>query len=58
MNELQKLAKEISNKYPQLLEQIEELLSICYAEIENGGAEAYEVEECYDSIKKLAKTIK
>jgi DNA-directed RNA polymerase subunit K/omega len=58
MNELQKLAKEISNKYPQLLEQINELLDICYNEIENGGAEVYEVEECYDLIKKLVKTIK
>lgn len=55
MNELQKLAKEISNKYPDLLEKINELLDSCYTEIENGGAEVYEVEDCYDSIKKLVK---
>lgn len=58
MNELHRLAKEVSNKYPELLDQINMLLEACYEEIDYGAAELYEVEECYDSIKKLAKSVK
>lgn len=58
MKELQKLAKEISEKYPELSEKINELLNNCYIEIDNGGAEIYEVEKCYDTIKRLVKKMK
>lgn len=58
MNELLRLANEVSNKFPELSDKINELLEICYEEIDYGAAELYEVEACYDSIKVLAKTHK
>jgi len=58
MNELYRLANEMSNKFPELSGKINELLEICYEEIDYGAAELYEVEACYDSIKTLVKTYK
>lgn len=55
ISELMKLANEMKAKFPEKEEQINELLEDCFYEIDFGGAELYEVEYCYDSIKKLIK---
>lgn len=58
MKELLKLVKKMSNKYPELKEDIQELLQLCFEGIDEGGAEMYEVEFCYDSIKELVNDYK
>jgi predicted transcriptional regulator len=55
MTELLRLAKEVSTTYSELKADIEALLDACDAEINNGAAEQYEIEYCYDVIKKWAK---
>lgn len=53
MNELLRLAENKSTKFPELKEKIDMLLKSCYDDIDNGMAEIYEIELCYDLIKKL-----
>lgn len=53
MNELLRLANKKSTEYPELKDKIDSLLKTCYDDIDNGRPEIYEIELCYDLIKKL-----
>lgn len=55
MIELLRLAKEVSTKYSELKADIDALLDACDIEINNGAAEQYEIEYCYEAIKNWVK---
>ena len=55
MNELIKYATEMARQYPTRLNEINDLLSLCHSEIEEGGSEAHEIELCAEDIKQLCE---
>jgi len=55
MNELLRLANKKSTLHPELKDEIDKLLNLCFDDIDNGRPEIYEIELCYESIKQLVK---
>ena len=55
MKELIKYATEMARQYPHKLDEINELLSLCHSEIEEGGSEAHEIELCAEDIKQICE---
>lgn len=53
MLELIKYVNEMSEKFPNKSGELKKILDKCYSQIDDGSAEMYEIENCYDSIKKL-----
>lgn len=58
MKELFRLANELSKENPDRKEEIDKLIEDCFKNIENGCAEGYEVEKCYDLIKETKNSKK
>jgi hypothetical protein len=46
-------AKEFIKEYPNLKEEVIDLLNLCQSEIEEGGSPTHEVDLCINSIKQL-----
>lgn len=53
MEELRKLVLETIKKYPNLKEQISDLLQLCIDEIEEGGSRQHEIDLCRGEIQYL-----
>jgi hypothetical protein len=53
MKELLEYAREVVKSRPELVDEVNGLLSLCYSEIEEGGSPTHEIELCADSIKQL-----
>ncbi len=56
MKELLKYATEMAIKYPNKLNEINELLQLCQDEIDEGGSEAHEIELCAEDIKQTCES--
>ena len=46
-------AREFVKEHPNLKDEVNDLLELCYNEIEEGGSPTHEVELCIGSIKEL-----
>ena len=57
MNELLRLANKKSTEYPELKDNIDNLLQSCFEDIDSGRPQVYEIELCYDSVKSLTVKI-
>lgn len=55
MYELIKFATQQKIKFPNLAEEIDDLVELCQMEIEEGSSEAHEISLCEDSINQLIK---
>ena len=55
MTNLIEYANGISAEYPQLKSDIDGLIELCVAEIEDSGSTAHEIELCWSDIKELVK---
>jgi len=55
MKELIKYATEMARQYPNKLDEINDLLSLCYSEIEEGGSEAHEIQLCTEDIRQICE---
>lgn len=55
MYELIKFATQQKIKFPNLAEEIDDLVELCKMEIEEGSSETHEIYLCEDSINQLIK---
>lgn len=53
MDDLIRFSQEQINKFPELKEEIKDLLQLCCDEIEAGESKENEIELCYGAIKDL-----
>lgn len=53
MKRLNDYAAEFISKHPQLKEEVNDLVQLCYDEIEQGGSKEHEIDLAIDSIDEL-----
>ena len=53
MENLIKWAKDIAKEHPRHKDQIFELVTLCYDEIEQGGSQTHEIDLCKEDILQL-----
>ena len=53
MQELVKWARVVKNKHPEFISEINDLMWLCVDEIEAGGSETSEIENCKEAIRQL-----
>lgn len=53
MQELIKWCRTVKDKHPQFISEINEFMWLCKDEIEEGGSEVSEIENCKEAIRQL-----
>jgi hypothetical protein len=56
MKQLLEFTNGVVEKYPNLKEDVDALIQLCYDEIEEGGPEAHEMEMCWSDVSELVAT--
>jgi len=55
MKRLIEHAKSVVEKYPSLKTEVQGLIDLCVAEIEEGGSQQHEISLCWSDIDELVK---